>query len=293
MSQKQSKTPKAVPEEKNSALPELEKLLGHTFASEPLLREALTHASLRYEEEVARKAAGEKPRAHQPAHLRDNERLEFLGDAIIGLLVADSLFRRFKTLREGELTRLRAALVSRKHLGEVGEALELGRWMRFGRGEERNGGRHRAVLLANCVEAVTAALYLDTNSLDAARNFVEQAVVEPYVTSLFKELQNQSTIGDYKTALQELLQARGIRQPEYHLTGTSGPDHRKRFLVEVRLAPLEDSVNGKALARGSGSTKKKAEQEAARRAIRKIDPEQSKQDEAEPTPPSADAETAR
>ncbi len=228
-------------------LAELESRLGHRFARPALLQEALTHGSLRHE---------------QLGHdHRDNERLEFLGDAIVGLLVAESLYRRFPDASEGELTRLRAALVSRKHLGEVGLGLELGRWLRLGRSEERSGGRSKAVLLANCVEAVTAAMYLDGGLLPTA--FIERVVVEPYADALHRELAAHHAIGDYKSALQELLQARGVGQPEYTVADETGPDHKKRFHVEVH-------GEGRALARGVGSTKKKAEQEAAKRALGKL-----------------------
>ncbi len=251
--------PKRVPETiDRSALEALEATLGHSFRDPGLLEQALTHSSLRHEQQVA----GEKV-----TDRGDNERLEFLGDAIVGMLVAESLFRRFPALHEGELTRLRAALVSRKHLGKVGEKLGLGRWLRMGRSEERNGGRTRTVLLANCVEALIAALYLD-RGLAKAADWVEHTLVEPEATTLYGELQAKHAIGDYKSALQELLQARGCGQPEYSVEGESGPDHRKRFLVEVRLGSA-DAEKGRALARGIGSTKKMAEQEAARRAFHK------------------------
>ncbi len=243
-------------------LHELEARLGHTFAAPALLKEALTHGSLRHEQLLA---AGDGSRPESPA---DNERLEFLGDAIAGLLVAESLFHRFPHAAEGDLTRLRAALVSRKHLGEVGRRLELGRWLRLGRGEERSGARTRPVLLANCVEAVTAALYLDAG-LAAARSFVERVIVEPEAAGLHRELKAHHAIGDWKSTLQELLQARGSTQPEYFVEAELGPDHRKRFLVEVRAAAFP-SEPVRPLAKGIGSTKKKAEQEAAKHALARL-----------------------
>ncbi len=246
---------------------ELEAKLGHRFVHPELLEQALTHSSLRHEQQMV--AHGGRSPSTIPG---DNERLEFLGDAIVGVLVAESLFRRFPGLREGELTRLRAALVSRKHLGEVGESLGLGRWLRMGRSEERNGGRKKALLLANCVEAITAALYLDgedRTSFRTAAGFVERCIVGPLADTLHGELKANHAIGDYKSALQELLQARGGGQPEYTVEAEMGPDHRKRFLVEVRT-PASDPDGGRGLARGQGSTKKKAEQEAARRAYQKL-----------------------
>ncbi len=259
-----------MPEHANGlpAPPALEAKLGYRFARPALLAQALTHSSLRHEQQTAAPEDGQ-PAAGRRESTRDNERLEFLGDAIVGMLVAESLYRRFPSLREGELTRLRAALVSRKYLGEVGLGLELGQWLHMGRSEERNGGRKKAVLLANCIEAVTAAIYLDSGSLPAAAEFVERAIVAPQADSLYGELKAKHAIGDYKSALQEFLQARGCGQPEYTVEAETGPDHRKRFLVEVRTA-ASDPGGGRALARGSGSTKKKAEQEAARRGYSKL-----------------------
>jgi ribonuclease-3 len=245
-------------------LSDLEALLGHRFAHRELLEEALTHGSLRHEQQTAGDTS-----LH--AVVRDNERLEFLGDAIVGLVVAEQLYRRYPELQEGELTRLRAALVSRKHLGTVGLKLELGSYLHLGRAEERSGGRKKAVLLANCVEAVIAALYLEAG-LSAASEFVERVVTEPYLSELRSELREHRAIGDYKSALQELLQSRRLPQPEYIVKAETGPDHRKRFLVEVRVGPPGQEsrkayVTG---ARGEGSTKKKAEQEAARRAYEEM-----------------------
>jgi ribonuclease-3 len=243
---------KATSEERD--LKALEAALGHHFVQPSLLLQALTHSSLRHEkyEKSTRPAKDGSPRTAADADLADNERLEFLGDAIVGLLVAESLYRRFPGLSEGELTRLRAALVSRKHLGEVGEKLGLGRWLRMGRNAERSGGRTKGVLLANCVEALAAALYLDAPELDApkpgtppgegsascgsgglsaAAAFVESAIIGIAATRLHRELQANEAIGDYKSALQELLQARGERQPDYVLKAATGPDHQKRFVV--------------------------------------------------------------
>jgi ribonuclease III len=239
----------------------LERALGHQFEQSHLLVQALTHSSLAHEHHLA----GEEQATSEPP--QDNEQLEFLGDAVIGLLVAESLYKRFPEMREGELTRMRSALVSRKHLGQVAARLKLGRYMRLGKGEERSGGRKKSALLANCMEAVIAALYLDAG-LEVARTIVEREAVEPYVMELQKELVEGRSIGDHKSALQEYLQAQVGVQPVYILKGESGPDHRKKFLVEVHQAA--NGSGGKALARGTGSTKKKAEQEAARRALEKL-----------------------
>lgn len=229
----------------------LERTLQHSFSNPALLRLALTHSSLAFE------------RANQDdsSPAEDNEKLEFLGDAVLGLLVAQSLYESFPDLEEGDLTRLRAALVSRRHLGGVAESLQLGEYLRLGRGEERNGGRRKAVLLANSFEAVLAALYLDAG-LEVARAFVKRTVVEPSAQRLYRGLERGDSMGDHKSALQELLQARGAAPPEYEVKAESGPDHRKRFLVEVSIPGAEDLQP--VTAQGTGTTKKRAEQEAAR-----------------------------
>lgn len=239
----------------------IESLLRHTFAQPDLLMRALTHRSLAHE----RRLTGIDSRSATATE--DNEQLEFLGDAIVGFLVAEDLCRRYPELREGELTRLRAELVSRRHLGHVAARLNLGEFMLLGRGEERSGGRKKAALLANCIEAVMAALFLD-GGMQAARSFVLREIIEPAAPALRDQMRGEKTIGDSKSALQELLQARDHSQPEYAIKAESGPDHRKRFLVEVYAR--QNGIRGRVLARGIGTTRKKAEQEAARRAITKL-----------------------
>jgi ribonuclease III len=257
---------------------EIESLLQHKFAQPELLTRALTHRSLAYERKLAAQPAPPDPDAASEPRSEsrpdksdpksDNEQLEFLGDAVIGFLVAENLCHRYPELREGELTRLRSELVSRKHLGHVAARLNLGAHMLLGRGEERSGGRKKSALLANCIEAVIAALYLD-GGVDAARNFILREVVDPSAPALRDQLRGgNGIIGDFKSVLQELLQARNHSQPEYAVKAESGPDHRKRFLVEVFAR--ENGVRSKAIARGIGNTKKKAEQEAARRAIARL-----------------------
>jgi ribonuclease-3 len=243
---------------KNPAISKLRERIHHLFADPGLLERALTHSSIAYEQSATPGPATDSS---------DNEQLEFLGDAVVGLIAADSLYRRFPELREGELTRLRAALVSRQQLGLVAQKLELGECLLLGKGEERSGGRKKAALLANAIEAVIGAVYLD-GGLDAARVFVERWVVEPYVAELRGAIEQGEAIGDHKSALQEWLQARKIGQPQYLVKGESGPDHRKRFLIEVRVGRADTKPH--VLARGSGTTKKHAEQEAARRAYEKL-----------------------
>jgi ribonuclease-3 len=232
----------------------LERTLKHRFSQPALLQQAVTHSSLAFEQSL------QSTQDDKPATL-DNEKLEFLGDAVLGLLVAQSLYELFPDLEEGDLTRLRAALVSRRHLGNVAESLHLGDHLRLGRGEERNGGRRKTVLLANSFEAVLAALYLDAG-LEVAQAFVRRTVVDPTAQRLYKGLERGENMGDHKSALQEMLQARGAAPPEYEVKAETGPDHRKRFLVEVIIpsSPHLPSVT----AQGIGTTKKRAEQEAAR-----------------------------
>lgn len=251
-----------------SGVPELEILLGHRFQQPELLKRALTHRSLAYEQRLGEFESAETSQGDASDTSADNEQLEFLGDAVIGFLVAEELCRRFPDLREGALTRLRAELISRRHLGVVAVRLNLGNYLLLGHGEERSGGRQKNALLANCVEAVVAALYLD-GGIEAARDFVLREVIEPDAAGLHRKILGGASIGDYKSTLQERLQAQKRGQPEYSVRAESGPDHRKRFLVEVAVA--KNGAATRPLARGLGSTKKKAEQEAARRAIIKLE----------------------
>lgn len=236
-------------------LTELEHELGHAFASPELLVRALTHRSLAQETAQTGGAAG------------DNERLEFLGDAVLGLVVAEALFTAHKEWREGELTRVRAQLVSRQHMTAVANAVGLGNYLRLSRGEEHGGLRHRATVLSNAMEAVIGALFLD-GGLRPVRAFVEQRVMGEAAALLAEEVRTGAALGNYKSALQEHLQAAHAGVPVYRVRRESGPDHRKRFLVEVRLKTAGEP--GTALARGAGSTKKHAEQDAARRALEKL-----------------------
>ncbi|HTV82639.1 MAG TPA: ribonuclease III [Acidobacteriaceae bacterium] len=235
-------------------LEDLEIRLGHSFNNRRLLEQALTHRSLTRE--------GTRDRTRESAaaaQSEDNERMEFLGDAVVGLAAAESLYLRYPELSEGDLTRLRGALVGRRHLGQVARQLDLGRYLLLGRSEENSGGRAKPALLANAMEAMLGALFLDAG-LDAVRRVVDEYVVGPPVDALRRQLLAGEGIGDYKSGLQELLQARRRGQPEYSTTAENGPDHCKQFFVEVRCA-------GHVLATGAGLNRKLAEQEAARRAL--------------------------
>jgi ribonuclease-3 len=258
-------------------------LFHHTFKRPELLTWALTHRSLAYE-------TGPET---LPDPRSDNEQLEFVGDAVLGLAVAESLFHRFPHSREGELTRLRASLVSRRHLGAVAARIGLGEMLLLGRGEEQSGGRQKPALLANALEAVIAALYLD-GGLEAARAFIERHIIEPSIPDLRGALSAGETfsgaIGDHKSALQEHLQATGAGQPQYVLTAQSGPDHQKLFRVEVRIP---DGHGGtRALGESEATTKKQAQQQAARIAVERLLAEESSSHSTEPTEAKA-AKTKR
>lgn len=215
----------------------LEEKLGYTFDNRELLENALTHSS------CANESRGK---------LQSNERLEFLGDSILGMVVADHLYRNHPDLPEGELTRTRAALVCEESLVEVAEELQLGDYLRLGKGEEAGGGRQRPSIRADAVEAVLAAVYLD-GGIGSARRIIQRYILSREVAGLTKPR-------DYKTALQELVQRESGQVLRYQLTGEQGPDHNKLFFMEVAL-------NGNAVGAGSGRSKKEAEQMAAKAAI--------------------------
>ena len=220
---------------------DLETAIGYRFKNITLLQNALTHSSYANE------------RWHNS--LLSNERLEFLGDSILGMTVAEYLYRNFPDRPEGELTRMRADMVCEKALAKVAARIELGGQMMLGNGEEQSGGRNRDSILADAVESVIAACFLD-GGMDAARQFIDRFVL---VEVPVQKMHN----ADYKTALQELVQQKKNQVLTYVLTGESGPDHDKRFEVEVRL-------NGNPIGAGSGSSKKRAEQDAARCALEKM-----------------------
>ena len=222
---------------------ELEKAIGYQFRNITVLQNALSHSSYANE------------RWHDS--LKSNERLEFLGDSILGMLVADYLYRNFPDRPEGELTRMRADMVCEKALAVVANTLDLGRHLLLGKGEELGGGRNRDSILADAVESVIAACYLD-GGMDAAVQFIQKFIlVNVPVTKLHN--------ADYKTALQELVQQKKNQVLAYRLVGESGPDHDKEFCVELTL-------NGEVVGTGIGSSKKRAEQAAAHAAMEKLYP---------------------
>jgi len=257
-----------------SGLHELESALGHRFSRPELLVCALTHRSLAHELALAEgsvQAAGAVQAAGsiRAGSCENNERLEYLGDAVLGLVVAEALYAEHPEWREGELTRIRSGLVSRQRMAQVAETIGLGKHLRLSRGEERSGLRLKSTVLSNTMEAVMGALYLD-GGLEPVRAFVRSQVMGEAAERLALELRSGAALGNYKSALQERLQAAHAGAPYYRVKNESGPDHRKVFIVEVRVKRLAGE-RGKPLARGLGSTIKFAEQDAARRALEQLE----------------------
>lgn len=224
-------------------LTKLEQGLGYTFRNKALLENALTHSSYANE--------------NRERHLPDNERLEFLGDSILGFVVAEYLYRNFPDKPEGELTRIRADLVCERNLAEAAATVELGSYLLLGHGEEQGGGRKRDSIVSDAMESVIAASFMD-GGFAAAKEIIDRLILSNIPKGRPRNF-------DYKTAFQELVQRKKDQQIHYELTGESGPDHDKHFEVEVLL-------NGKAVGHGVGSSKKRAEQAAAEAAIEELFP---------------------
>jgi ribonuclease-3 len=228
------------------SLAKLELDLGYRFHEPLLLKKALIHSSHAHEQNIS----------------EDNEQMEFLGDAVLGLLVSDLLFRAHPDLTEGELSKLKGFFVSSANLVKYAEQLELGRYLYLGKGEEKTGGRTKQALLVDALEAIIGAIYLD-GGLDSARQLITK-FMEPQLDEV--SLKGERT-ADFKTALQELLQARSLAGAHYVAVSETGPDHEKLFTVDVEL-------NGKIIARGIGLTKKAAEQAAAKQALAQFNPQE-------------------
>jgi len=222
----------------------LQQAIGYRFRDRGLLEHAMTHTS-RANEDVS-------------GGVRDNESMEFLGDAVLGFVVADVLFRDFPEFDEGQKSTLKASVVSSATLAQQAERLDLGEHMLLGRGEEKTGGRRKQALLADSYEALIAAIYLD-GGVEPARAFI----VREFGPLIAEARRTGVSDRDYKSALQELLQSRELPLPEYRLVGSIGPDHRKLFQVEV-------IVKGERIGDATGRSKKEAEQEAARAALEKL-----------------------
>ncbi len=220
---------------------ELQDRLNYRFKNIALLETALSHSSYANES----RSGGES-----------NERLEFLGDSILGMVVAEHLFLTYPDMPEGRMTKLRAELVCEQSLYAVAKEMDFGRSLRLGKGEEHTGGRNRPSILADCVEAVIAAMYLD-GGMDVAKRFIHKHILDNIDAGAAKRVM------DYKTALQELIQKKNDQSLVYHILSESGPDHCKEFTADVCL-------NGKRIGCGTGRTKKEAEQSAARQALEEL-----------------------
>jgi ribonuclease-3 len=293
MATKRIRKPKPADPAGNSAFSALEAKLAHTFARPQLLALALTHRSHTYEARHGVPAvilpAHPEQRDQRNAPGSDNEQLEFLGDAVIGLVITEALFREFPDCSEGELTRLRSNLVSRKRLAAFGEELGLGEHLLLGRSAEQNGGRQKPALLANAAEAVLAAVFLDVREsggdpLAAIRSLAERYLVQPELPSMRSALSldmGRGALRDHKTLLQERVQARiqanaqalGQKAPptgtiaarlRYVDTDQTGPPHQRTFFVQARL---EIDDNSHILASAEGPSKKEAQQRAAELAL--------------------------
>jgi ribonuclease-3 len=231
---------------------EFQERLGYRFSSPQLLVTALTHSSAIPELRAAAEALAD------PTQVQDNERLEFLGDAVLDLLASEYLLESFPSWSEGQLSRSRAYLVNAQALEIAARKLGIGEFLRLGRGEEKTGGREKAAIIADALEAVVAAIYLDSG-LEAARRILRRVLFESAMELGGVRIAET----DRKSALQEFLQGKGRPPAEYRLAGETGPDHQKMFYVEVWSL-------GEFLASGQGNTKKEAEQKAARTALERL-----------------------
>lgn len=236
----------------------LEAALGYHFRRRAVIEQALTHSS------QARELESQQPGAIK-VRVDDNEQLEFLGDAVLSLVTSEELFQRFPKFREGELSKLRAHVVSERHLIRVAQKLELGHYLRLGRGEEKSGGRSKRALLVDALEAVLAAIYLD-GGMEPAREFILREILIPELESMERD-GGALPMTDFKSALQEALQGLGMAQPSYVLVEEAGPEHNKTFTVEARLNNKNGESGGEFVGRAQGSTKKTAEQDAARQLL--------------------------
>lgn len=230
----------------------LEAAIGHEFGRSDLLTQALTHSS------HAREAEGSA----------DNEQMEFLGDAVLNLVTSEELYARYPEYSEGELSKLRAHLVSARHLVQVAEELGIGGFLRLGRGEEKTGGRSKSALLVDALEALTAAMYLDAG-LEKTRSFILRSIVRPELDRLAGENHDDLLLADYKSRLQERLHAGGRPEPEYESVREEGPEHRKIFTVAVTVRRAEGAIDFRC--EGQGASKKSAGQAAAQRALANLD----------------------
>lgn len=224
---------------------EFEERIGYQFQRRDLLRRALTHKSYSHEA--------------KDTGARHNETFEFLGDSVLGFVIGDLLFRHFPENDEGALSKMKAYLVSAPSLAAKAREYGMGEVILLGVGEEKTGGRRKDSLLANLFEAVIAGIYLD-GGIDAARPFIQRA----FADDIHRIDEQDLLFHDYKTALQEVAQGRGLLLPEYSVVGEVGPDHDKKFIVDVKIGSL--------VARGEGTSKKVAQQQAAKVALQELEP---------------------
>ncbi len=232
--------------EETDARKQLEETIGYHFKDQGLLRQAMIHSSYINENKMDK--------------LDCNERLEFLGDAVLELVTSDFLYQEYPDLPEGELTKKRASIVCESSLAVTGRDIDLGDCLLLGKGEEMTGGRDRESTISDTVEALIGAIYLD-DGIDSARKFVEQHVLN--------DLDRKTLFRDSKTMIQEIVQGMGLGEPEYFLVGTKGPDHNKTFIVELRVG---DYTFGPC----RGSSKKAAEQAAAYQAVLEMKEQQDR-----------------
>jgi len=225
-------------------LTKLENSLSLTFKDKGLLLKALTHSSHAYE--------------NQPGHIEDNELLEFLGDSVVGMIVAEFFYRAYPDLGEGELSKLKSSAASTLALSDLAKKIHLDKAILLGKGEEKSGGRKKRTILAGAFEALVGAVYLDAG-FETARDFVIRLIagsVKPIRSDSFE-------INNYKSALQEMCQREALPSPAYRTLMEKGPDHKKTFVVEVSIGRLS-------LAKATGSSKKNAEQHAAQKALKAV-----------------------
>ncbi|MGM0451549.1 MAG: ribonuclease III [Thermodesulfobacteriota bacterium] len=225
----------------NHPLHELEQHLSYTFSDKTLLETALRHSSYAHE---------------QPGEMENNERLEFLGDAVLNLIVSHLLMERFPALNEGDLSRLRASLVNEDRLASVAKTLALGEFIKLGKGEMQSFGRKKKSILADTLEAIFAAIYLDSSF-----NRVHD-IVGLHFAAHFETIAGMQPVYDYKSLLQELIQNRHHQMPQYEIIGESGPDHDKTFQVALTINDFRTE--------GVGKSKKSAEQDAAKNALEQL-----------------------
>ena len=228
-------------------LPDLENLLGYVFKNPHLLNQALTHRSFVNE--------------HEGEHFRNNESLEFLGDSVLGFLISSRIFQHYPELTEGELSKIKAYLVSAANLVQLAESIHLGDYIRLSRGEEKTGGRTKRAIVVDAYEAIIGAIYLD-GGVEAAASFMGRQI-DSFLDGLDLK---QLTYGDFKSALQEQLHNLGRPEPVYRVVNEIGPDHRKTFVVQVM-------IHGEVVAESSGRTKKEAQQSAAHIALQALNSE--------------------